>query len=194
MKTMSLAVLVVCLFCGSAYSYDRTLITDQTEVGGYIAATIASTEMKDEFALLAGGQVAMVVNHWMSVGLGGFGTVVDPEPDDIVGLEKLELAYGGLLLEYIFRPHSVFHVSVPVLVGGGKVWMAGEYTDPESGEESDGFLVLEPGFNLEFNITRNWRLDFGIGYRHVSGTELADISDEELSGVTGVVTFKLGSF
>ena len=194
MKTISLMLVLVCLVAASAYGYDKTLISDQTEVGGFIAATAKYIEVKDESGVLLGGRVAIVVNHVFSAGVGGYGTVAKPAPEDLQGLEDLEIAYGGLFLEYTFKPHAVFHISVPVLVGAGQTRFAGDYVDPESEEDSDTFFVVEPELNLEFNITRNWRLDLGVGYRHVNGTDFAEITDEDQSGVNWAFTMKIGAF
>lgn len=194
MKTTSLAVVLVCLISASAYAYDQTLISDQTEVGGFIAATARYIEVKNESGVLVGGRVALVVNHAFSAGVGGYGTVAGPSPEDLTGLDDLEMAYGGLFLEYTFKPHAVFHVSVPVLVGGGQTQFAGDYVDPNSGKDSDAFFVVEPELNLEFNITRHWRLDLGVGYRHVNGTDFAEITDEDQSGINWAFTMKIGAF
>jgi hypothetical protein len=194
MKTLSLGMLLVCLISAAAHAYDRTLITGQTEVGGYAAPVTRFIEVKEEFGVLAGGRVGMVVNHVFGFGLAGYGTVHEPAPDELAGLEGMELAYGGLVLEYVFKPHAVVHICLPCLVGGGQVQFTGDYLDPETGEDSDAFFVLEPELALEFNIARNWRLGFGVGYRHVSGTDLTDLTDEDLSGVNGAVTVKIGAF
>jgi opacity protein-like surface antigen len=194
MKTLFLALVLLLASIAAAQAYDNTLITNQTEVGGFIAATARYFEVKNESGLLVGGRAAFVLDHAMSVGAGGYGTVRKPAPEDLVGLENLEMAYGGLFLEYTFKPHAVCHASVPVLVGAGQTRFVGDYVDPESGEASDTFFIVEPELDLEFNISRNLRLDLGIGYRHISGTEFAEVSDEDLSGANGTVTLKVGSF
>lgn len=194
MKTLSLALLLTCLIVTAANAYDRTLITGQTEVGGFAAPVARFIEIKEESGVLAGGRIGMVVNHALGIGVGGYGTVHEPAPGELAGLEDLELAYGGLVLEYVFKSHALVHVCLPLLIGGGQVQLLGDYVDPETGEDSDTFFVLEPELSLEFNITRNWRLDLGVGYRHISGTEFTDITDQDLSGVNGVVTIKIGAF
>jgi hypothetical protein len=194
MKPISVMLLLVCLTAGNALAYDQTLITDQTEVGGFITATARYFHLKDEVAILAGGRVAMTVNHVFSAGMGGYGTVRKPSPEDLVGLDGLEMAYGGLFLEYTFKPHSALHVTIPVLVGAGQTRFEGDYVDPESGDDSGTFFVVEPEFDLELNITRTWRLDLGLGYRHVNGTGFSDLKDEDQSGLNWVLTMKFGAF
>lgn len=194
MKPISLALVLVCLLTASACAYDRTLITDQTEVDGYVAVTLKHIDFKNETGVLAGGRGVMIVNHSWGMGVGGYGTIVKPSPENPEGLDHLKMAYGGMFLEYIPWPHAIFHLSIPVLIGGGQVQFEGDYIDPESGEDSDAFFVAEPHLNLEVNITRNIRLDAGVSYRHVNGTDLTDMTDEDLSGVNGVISVKLGRF
>ena len=194
MKTIVMSLVLVCLLCGSTFAYDRTLISGQTEIGGFIGVTARYFDLKDEAGMLAGGRVAMVVNHLFSVGLGGYGTVLQPAPEGFTDLDDIEIAYGGLFLEFTLKPRSMFHISVPVLVGGGQTTFVGGYRDPETGDDSDTFFVVEPEFNLEFNITRNWRLDLGVGYRHVNGTGFAELTDEDQSGANWALTMKFGAF
>jgi hypothetical protein len=194
MKKVFLAFVLVFVGAGAAHSYDNTLISDETEIGGFIAPVTRFMEVRDEFGLLVGGRIGAVINHTWCIGLGGYGVGVDPTPEDLEGLEDLTMAYGGLFLEYVLKPHSVVHICVPILVGGGQIQFEGDYVDPESGDDSEAIFVVEPEVNLEFNITRNLRLNLGAGYRHVSRTDLVDFSDEDLSGVNGAITFKIGSF
>ena len=194
MKTIILALVISLVSAAAAFSYDNTLIGDQTEVGGFAAATIRYFEVKDEFGLLAGGVFAFTINHSLSIGGGGYGSVSKPVLDDLPGLQDLEIAYGGLFLGYTFKPHALFHVSVPVFVGAGQVRFVGDYVDPESGDDSDTFLVIEPEFDLEFNVSRVVRVDMGVGYRSISGTELEDFSDGDLGGVNWVISLKMGRF
>jgi len=194
MKKIVVSLVLICLLSGSAWAVDRTLISGQTEVGGFIAPTARYFDFKDEAGILAGGRVAMVVNHVFSIGMGGYGTAKKPAHEDLAGLDNIEIAYGGLFLEYTLKPHSVLHVSLPVLVGAGRTAFAGDYVDPETGDDSDTFVVIEPELVLEFNVTRNWRIDLGVGYRHVNGSGFAEITDEDQSGTNWVLAMKFGAF
>lgn len=194
MKTIPLTLVLVCAIAASVYGYDKTLISDQAEIGGFVAPSVRFVEVRQENGLLMGGRIGLVVNHVFSLGACAYGSVAEPSPDDLPGLEALDIGYGGLCLEYTFRPHDALHVSVPVMIGGGKIWFRGAYVDPESGEDSEVLFVVEPEIAVEFNLTRNWRLNLGAAYLHVNGTDLADFTDEDLSGVSWVFTMKFGSF
>jgi hypothetical protein len=186
----------ICLIATSVYAYDETLIKRHTEVGGFFTISSRHTQVKETFALFFGGRVAMVINHKWAIGAGGCGIVNDPIPEGFKeeGLLKLRMAYGGCVFEYVPWSQKVFHIAVPVLVGAGKVSYKGDYLDSKTGEDSDTFFILEPEINLECNITASWRMDLGASYRYVDGNELGDVTNEDISGFSGNLTFKFGKF
>ncbi|MDO9580255.1 MAG: hypothetical protein Q7J06_06760 [Bacteroidales bacterium] len=66
-------------------------------------------------------------------------------------------------------------------------------------EDSEAFLIIEPGAELELNLTRFFRLAIGATYRFptsfdvgLSGTPTA--SAESIKGLSYMVTFKFGKF
>ncbi len=186
----------ICLLATSVYAYDETLIKHETEVGGFFTIVSKKTQIKETFALFIGGRVAFLVNHKWAFGAGGYGIVNDPVPDGFgeQGLIKLRSYYGGWIFEYIPWSEKVFHVSFPILIGAGKVEYKGSYRDSKTGEDSDTYFIVEPEFNLEFNVMRFWRMDLGVSYRYVDGCDLGDVTDKDLSGVCGNLTFKFGKF
>lgn len=195
MKTV-LVFIGICLIATLAYAYDDTLIKPQTEVGGYFCIVSKHTQVKDAFAMLIGGKAYLLVNHSWAFGAGGYGVVNDLLPDEFKdrGLVKLRMYYGGWAVEYIPWHDKVFHITLGALIGAGKVEYKGEMRDPVTGEDSDVYFIAEPELNLEFNVTRFWRMDLGASYRYINGSELVDVPDEDLSNMTWNLTFKFGKF
>jgi uncharacterized membrane-anchored protein len=66
--------------------------------------------------------------------------------------------------------------------------------DSEFTIEKSVFFVIEPGIEVEVNVTKNFRLGAGVTYRYISGTQLENLADEELSGTTGMISFRFGRF
>ena len=58
----------------------------------------------------------------------------------------------------------------------------------------DGFFVVEPGMNLDFNMTHSFRLSFGGSYRWVNGVQSTASTKKQLTGPSAMVTFRFGSF
>ena len=106
--------------------------------------------------------------------------------------------YGGLFFEPIIMPKYPVHISVPVLVGVGGVAYAiyndnHDYND-NFVEDSEVFLVLEPGIELEFNFTKFFRFAITGTYRLTSDITLENTPVDALRGFSGGVTFKFGKF
>ena len=55
-------------------------------------------------------------------------------------------------------------------------------------------VVLEPAANVELNMTSYFRVNFGAGYRWVTGVDSPGFSSGDFSALEGVLTFKFGSF
>jgi hypothetical protein len=74
-------------------------------------------------------------------------------------------------------------------------------TSPSSGwgpqdttKQADGFYVVEPGVNAELNVASYFRINLGGSYRFVTGAELQDIGNDDLSGPAATLTLKFGGF
>jgi hypothetical protein len=107
---------------------------------------------------------------------------------------KLEMAYVGLLLEPVFFNKSVVHFSVPVILGPGiasvrnsRIWESGSYN-----VYSDVFGIVEPGLNLEVNLTRILRFNLGASYRFVIDSDIPGADDKRLSDIAIMAGFKIG--
>jgi hypothetical protein len=140
--------------------------------------------------------VAWVANHQFCLGVGGYGLASDVTTDfdqtDVTAM--LNFWYGGLEVEYIFFPQHMFHFTLYTLIGG----VSADYFTREEGSnrewDGDSFFIIEPGFNLEFNIREGWRFDFGYSYRFVSDLQMDELSNKDLRDVAANLTLRLGKF
>ena len=55
-------------------------------------------------------------------------------------------------------------------------------------------MVVEPGANLEFNVTRFFHLGLGASYRYVQGLSMSSLTDEQLLSWAINLNLKFGSF
>lgn len=85
----------------------------------------------------------------------------------------------------------MIHLTTQALIGGGQ---AGKKTNERSDYHINGnqFFVLDPSVAIEINVTKIFRISTGVHYRFISGANHSTFSDAQLSGVSGVVTFKFG--
>lgn len=203
---------VVVLFASvfSAKAQDETLFENQLVSGGFGGPAVRFSSVKGEFGVLAGGYGGWLVNHSFLIGGGGYALASDiranKEAEDLYSnLGRplyLNLGYGGGVLEYIITPSNLTHIYVSTLIGAGTVsYRRNPFEDEWNWDPSqnsslhDAFFVLEPGVFVELNITSWFRLSGGGTYRFVSGIDrLVGVSNTDLSGASGGITLKFGSF
>ncbi len=173
----------------------ETLVGGRHRNGGFGGPVMKVGTLLDDPVLFLGGRGAWVAGGAFALGGGGYGLVNDnlPAPVTIGGRPtRLEMGYGGLEMEYLHDSWRLAHLSLHTLLGGGAV----RYRDRDRFETlaDDGFLVMEPGANVNLNVTEFLRLSAGVAYRWTWGVELPGLRDEELSGATGTFTIRFGRY
>jgi hypothetical protein len=183
----------------------QTLMGKNNTVGGYGAISVAYTQIENRDAFVFGAKGGILMGHIFTMGLGGSGFFNDVHTDLATG-KDLSLAggYGGVYFEPILLPRFPVHVSFPILIGAGGVAIVSvsddgqDWSDNYKSEASDAFMVIEPGMEVELNITRYFRFCLGAYYRYTSNVDIEDpeltVPTDILNGFTGGVTFKFGRF
>lgn len=169
-----------------------TLVGHRAVLTGYFAFDARFTSVKGKFGVLAGAEGALLVNHRLSVGLGGWGLATDNAQVNmgVAGPQRLTMGYGGLQLGWVARPGSVLHPTVGVLVAGGEI----EVGDEDEDGASDHVFVLEPSLGLELSVSRALRLVVGATYRHVADVEVPGVRASDVRGFAGQVVLRVGRF
>lgn len=175
--------------------------------GFFVAPAVQLGPAQGTGRLWVGGRVAYQVNHRVALGFGGYGLTTEPRVADLasapVGSQpRLSGGYGGFLLEYTVAPAALVHVSFPLIVGAGGAgysWHGplsstnGIENDPwDNIYDADAFFVVEPGVNVEVNLTRFLRLTTGAAYRYVDDLKLERTTSRDLTGLTLSVGLKGG--
>jgi len=185
--------------------------------GGFINPELKGTiinpgDGKDGYGFLMGGRLGFIFNEKFSIGLGGYGLVTnhtvdlsdDADYNDPAAL--IGFGYGGLVFEYTLFGNKMIHFTIPVLVGGGvaslykdvvideEEWTWEQWSDQFNTYESSGFFVVEPGVNLEVNITKFMRFDLGASDRMIQFTEMDYLTDSDLSNLAVNASLKFGLF
>lgn len=196
-------LIALMLFATFAWSQEiRTLSANEgsqtTTFGGYGAPLIQFSQMNGDLAVIVGGKGGAVINRKFV--FGGIGKAVVNNitfsGDDLEGNNDvlLRLGYGeiGVFLEYVFKLESPVHFSIPVNIMAGRASVHNDGSDVEV--EASGVFVVEPGINLEFNVSENFMPGINVSYRQVWGSSLENISDQDLAGFNVGLLFKFGSF
>lgn len=182
----------------------QTLMGQNNAVGAYGSISIKYTEMENKDAFVFGARAGLIMGHMMTLGLGGAGFFNDVQYNP-AAMQDISLAggYGGFFFEPIIMPKYPVHISIPVLIGAGGVAVVSvndddDWNDHYKSEASDAYLVIEPGIEIELNVTRFFRFCVGGYYRYTSNVDIEDpmfdVPTDILRGFSGGVTFKFGKF
>lgn len=195
MKKTLLAILVLILSVPLLAQEEEveTLLSGDIDHGGFGGPVVKFGNIYDESAVLVGGRGGWIIDHFVSLGGGGYGLVTEitTRPD-----EFLLMGYGGFEMEFIIASNRVLHSTIGTLVGAGGFSSHdrnfNEDFDPEN--QGDAFFVMEPSVNAELNVARFMRINAGVSYRYTNGADKLGITDTDLSGLNGVITLKFGAF
>ncbi len=182
----------------------NTLLGDGAKVRGFGSLDMRMTEMKDDLGLLMGAHGGIILNNHFVIGLGGYGLTSNFKIENAETPDDLYLygGYGGLILGGIFSPKQVVHIYTPILIGAGGM----EVTDRNyfnnfnrpapigTFSETSAFFVVEPGLEVEVNITRFFKIGLGASYRFIRESDLTMVTNKDLSGFSGGLSLKFGKF
>lgn len=178
----------------------KTLAGNMSHSGGFGAISFKSTELRDEAIVFAGLRGGWIVNRTLGIGFEAYGAIPTAKFDDIIPESVVTLGgYGGMFLELIFFSNQVIHVTFPVSGGAGYL---GYYEDWENANnnysndliDEDIFWYVEPGVDLELNVSRNFRLAGGVSKRFTQDMELINTEAKDFETLSYFLTLKIGSF
>ncbi len=190
---------------------------DEFRSSGYGGPQVKFSSINGDIGVLVGGRGAWTVNRTLSLGLAGYGLVtqhdanyVDTAGKSIDGV--INMGYGGLYLEYIYKPVEYIHLATNVLVGAGGVNFADQMWHSDAGDDEfdthndsnkpwKAIFVVEPTLAVEFNVTTFFRVSVEGSYRFVSSIRENDLykanqslKDINLNGFSGGITLEFGCF
>lgn len=180
----------------------RTLFGRDRDGGVYCAFYGGYSQIDSRNAVMFGGRFGWLAGHSIGVGLGATGFLNEYHFEPVINREAfLAGGYGGLFIEPILFPRWPVHLSFPVLLGAGGISYVSkeESLNENMVEDSEVFLVAEPAAEIEFNMTRFFRLSAGASYRFttpfnvgLSGSPSA--SSESIEGISYTLSLKFGRF
>ncbi len=186
---MHKTIIVVAALCSAGtplVAQEQTLLAGGIESGGWGGPVITFTSINGQFAVLAGGRGAWIINSTFAIGVAGYGLTNEIQLTSGLPARQFELGYGGLDLEYIVASDNLVHFSVNTLIGGGGISPLAEPTD--------GIFALQPQVNVDVNITSFFRVALGGGYRWIADVDSPNVDNGTFSAGFGSLTFKFGKF
>lgn len=176
--------------------------------GGYAGLEFGYTEVSGRPALLSGFSAAWVIDHTLELGIVGKGYATNPLPDLYLENESYMYTggYGGLHIAANVFGEKPINVSFPLTVGAGSIsyikTQKYNYYDDYSPESHYAYFVVEPGVELQLNMTRFFRISAGVSYRYTSDIYLiyssidaqAIESPSIMRGLNAGIKLKFGKF
>ncbi len=199
MNPKSAIILLLLIISPLSFAQEETLLgKGEISNGGFGGSVVKFTSVNKHIGVLVGGQGGWIINHTFVIGGGGYGLVNNVKTESLFLGERqlLNFGYGGVELHYIENSDKLIHYTVSLLIGGGGIG----YRHPDSWEWDDwetntkSFFVMEPTVRVMLNVTSFFRIGLGGGYRLISGADLDDFKDSDISGPSAEIVLKFGKF
>lgn len=180
----------------------KTLLGHNRTGGSYFVFTTGYSVIEDKHAVQFGGRFGWLPAKSLGVGLGATGFINEYHYDPFIDRDVfLAGGYGGLYIEPILLPKWPVHLSFPVLLGAGGISYVSKEPNQDNNfiEDTEAFLLAEPGAEVELNLTKFFRLSVGATYRFPTSfkTSTSDIPRARASSLKGVsytISLKFGRF
>lgn len=180
-----------------AQQTDSPLSTgQQSEVSysGLGGPLFLATGLNGELGFCIGGKGGAVLNESLVFGGLGFGMVHTLEftgnnmSDNLEAPLEMTFGAGGVFFEYIFNYGDRVEFSIPLNIMAGGIGIYESSTDTEV--ESSAMFILEPGINIDLNVSDYYTQSFFVSYRQAIGSSLINLDDSNISGLNVGMIFK----
>ena len=181
----------------------KTLLGKDRKGGKYGSLSLGYSGIADRQTLVFGEKLTWLPVRTVGIGMGINEFISEYRHDAATDRDIFLMGgYGGMYIEPILFPRLPIHAAFPILMGaGGMSQMYGdeEFLISNMFDEFQTFLILEPGAEVELNLTSKMRLAAGITYRFTTPFELKSsesysIDIESLRSLTFKLVFKFGRF
>jgi hypothetical protein len=196
-RFVTMTLLLVCLsltVSAQENSSKQTLFRSGIEVTELWVPEVKINSIDGNIGSLVGFYGGALFNRSILLGISGGVNLTNP---------RVNYGYFGVIGQYIYKPGSLVHLSGQLLLASGTTK---DYEDPKSSLFDNfwnisgaNFYIIEPGINLEINLSRKITFVTGISYRYVTGLDetnenvsITHISNIGLSGININVGLKFG--
>lgn len=170
--------------------------------GGYGSFGAGFTMIDNKDAVTLSGRGAWIAGHSLAFGFAGTGFINSFSPgllpDRVVNVTG---GYGGFLFEPIVLPKYPIHLAFPIIAGAGGIAYTSSIKPANSWdyydtwvEDTEMYLIAEPGVEFEMNVMKFFRLAFGVSYRFTTDINWNFSNPDILRGWNAGMCFKFGKF
>jgi hypothetical protein len=172
----------------------QTLFRSEIKVSELWAPAVKFNSIQGDIGTLIGFYGGAVFNRTFLLGITGGVNLGHP---------SVNYGYFGAIGQFILNPSKLVHFSGQLELAYGSTK---DYQNPKSGLLDNfwnisgaSFFMMEPGVNIELNLSKKLTLVAGISYRYVSGlnensenVSITHVTNKDLSGVNFVIALKFG--
>ncbi len=195
MKILSIITIVILgalNLCGQINPMDQLFKDKPRNLTLFLNPAFKYSQIALQRAMIGGLGGGVIINKKFSVGV-VYSMSINKIPLPVsVGSGKLQMNWGGLLMEYTLWPLQKIHLTFPLSVGAGRLEITGNSSVAAKGNPN--FLFAEPGMTIEANIWKYAKLGIGTSYRYVANVNYFSLSQRDLSGFAAVISLKFGMF
>jgi len=159
----------------------------------YGGTGVLFTSVNNQFTVMNGGRGSATFNNRLTFGGGGWGMAKGVEVTNIQedSYSFIKMGYGGLEIGYIVLPGEKLNIGTHLMTACGALF---KETIPDDGEDvMKIFPVVEPSVFAQVSLGKIFRLDIGLSYRFVRGSNFPEVSDHDLSGFSCYLAFLAGA-
>ena len=159
----------------------------------YGGTGVLFTSVNNQFTVMNGGRGSATFNNRLTFGGGGWGMAKGVAVTNIQedSYSFIKMGYGGLEIGYIVLPGEKLNIGTHLMTACGALF---KETIPDDGEDvMKIFPVVEPSVFAQVSLGKIFRLDIGLSYRFVRGSNFPEVSDHDLSGFSCYLAFLAGA-
>jgi hypothetical protein len=202
LKSLSWKGIIYLIFLLLSYSYrldaqeqdsTQTLFKSNINVTQLWTPEIKINSIQGKVGTLIGFYGGALLNRSVLLGISGGVNLSHP---------TVNYGYFGGMGQYINKSTNLVHFSCQLLIAYGSTK---DYENPKSGLMDNfwnisgaGFFLMEPGANLEVNLSKRLTLVTGLSYRYVSGldensknVQKTHVTNKDLSGLNFSIGLKI---
>ena len=167
---------------------------NKIKVSGFIGPIMEFSAIQNDFAFFMGGKGGLIFNQKFYFGGYGEGLTTRhynkqwdiDKIDDKGYYGNITFGHGGFLLGYIHKSNKPIHFGISSRIGWGAINTIPDkdidhyYYDKDDTYKDHVFVAI-PQIEIEFNFTKWFKINAGIGYRVVAGIDKEIIFDDKNS-------------
>jgi hypothetical protein len=172
----------------------KTLFKSTVKVSELWVPEVKLNSIQEDIGTLIGFYGGALINRTFLVGIAGGVNLGHP---------RVNYGYFGGIGQFILKPENLLHFSGQLVLAYGSTK---DYENPKSGLLDNfwnisgaHFFMMEPGLNLELNLSKKLTLVTGVSYRYVSGlnendenVSITHVTNKDLSGLNFNIGLKFG--